>query len=187
MAEPRDRYSNVSLLLHWLIAALVVTQVLLVMGADAAGEANRALGRAYIGLHKSVGATILILTLVRIGWRVANPAIPLPAATPRWQKLLARTTHVLFYVVLLAMPLAGWAASSAVDRPVEWFGLFTLPQLPVPDSRELAGGLMDAHRAAAKLLYLLIVLHIAGALKHHLADKDGVLARMLPFLRRRTV
>ena len=70
---------------------------------------------------------------------------------------------------------------------MEWFGLFTLPQLPVPDSRELAGGLMDAHRAAAKLLYLLIVLHVAGALKHHFADKDGVLARMLPFLRRRTV
>src|SRR5690606_7701308 len=142
-------------------------QVLLVMGADAAGEANREAGRAYIGLHKSVGVTILILTLVRIGWRVANPAIPLPGHMPRWQKILARTNHVLFYVVLLAMPLAGWAASSAAGRPVEWFGLFTLPALPVADSRELAGGLMDAHRAAAKLLYVLIFLHIAGALKHH--------------------
>lgn len=187
MAEPRDRYSTVSLILHWLIAALVITQIILISIHDAAGEAqNREMSRLFMDLHKSTGATILVLTLIRIGWRVANPAIPLPGHMPRWQKVMARANHVLFYVVLIAMPLAGWAASSAVGRPVDWFFLFHLPILPVPASRELAGSLMDAHEMAAKLLYVLVALHILGALKHQFVDRDDVVRRMLPFLRRRT-
>ena len=120
MAEPHDRYSNVSLVLHWLIAALVIAQIVFVMIHDAAGEAeNREMSRLYLDLHKSTGLSILLLTLVRLGWRVANPAIPLPDHMPRWQKITARANHVLFYVLLLAMPLVGWAASSAAGRAVE--------------------------------------------------------------------
>lgn len=184
MAEPHDRYSNVSLVLHWLIAALVIAQIVFVMIHDAAGEENREMSRLFMDLHKSTGLSILLLTLVRLGWRAANPAIPLPVSTPVWQKIIARGTHVLFYIVLLAMPLAGWAASSAAGRGIEWYGLFAVPGLPVPASRELAGTLMDGHELAAKLLYVLLFLHVAAALKHHFVDKDGVLGRMLPFLRR---
>ena len=182
MAEPRDRYSAVSLTLHWLIAALVVTQILLIVGHEATeGPASR----EFVNLHKSVGLTILVLTLARLGWRVANPAIPLPQAMPRWQKLLARATHVLFYVFLIAMPLVGWAASSAAGREILWFGLFEWPLLPIGGGREFAGQLMDLHELAAKLLIALVVLHIVGALKHHFVDRDDVLRRMLPFLPRR--
>ena len=182
MAEPRNRYSTVSLILHWLIAALVVTQIVLVMAHEATeGPASREL----LNLHKSVGLSILVLTLVRLGWRIANPAIPLPLEMPRWQKLLARTNHVLFYVLLIAMPLVGWAASSAAGRDIVWFGLFEWPLLPIGGGRETAGDLMDLHETAAKGLYVLIFLHVAGALKHHFIDRDNVLHRMIPLIPRR--
>ena len=182
MAEPRNRYSTVSLVLHWLIAALVVTQIVLVTAHEATeGSASREL----LTLHKSVGLSILVLTLVRLGWRIANPAIPLPAETPRWQKLLARGNHVLFYVLLLAMPLVGLAASSAAGRDIVWFGLFNWPLLPIGGGREMAGNLMDVHETAAKLLIFLVVLHVIGALKHQFIDRDNVLHRMIPLIPRR--
>lgn len=181
MAEPRNRYSTVSLVLHWLIAALVVGQIAFVSAAEQEGPREA----LWMMLHKSGGAAILILTLVRLGWRAANPAIPLPAATPRWQKLFARGTHVLFYVVLLALPLTGWLAGSAVNRGFEFYGLFDFPLLPVGGGRETAGMLMDIHRALPKLLYVLLALHVLGALKHHVIDRDNVLHRMLPFIPRR--
>jgi cytochrome b561 len=182
VAEPRNRYSTVSLVLHWLIAVLVITQI----GLIAAHEATEGpISREFVNIHKSVGLSILVLTLARLGWRIANPAIPLPLEMPRWQKLLARTNHVLFYVLLLAMPLVGWAASSAAGRDIVWFGLFEWPLLPIGGGRETAGDLMDVHEAAAKLLIFLVVLHIAGALKHQFIDRDNVLHRMIPLIPRR--
>jgi cytochrome b561 len=182
VAEPRNRYSTVSLILHWLIAALVVTQIVLIQAHEAT---DGPISREFVNLHKSVGLSILVLTLVRLGWRIANPAIPLPVETPRWQKLAARTTHVLFYVFLIAMPLVGWAASSAAGREIVWFGLFEWPLLPIGGGREFAGDLMDLHELAAKLLIALVVLHILGALKHHFLDRDNVLHRMIPLIPRR--
>lgn len=179
MAEPRNRYSQVSLVLHWLIAALVIGQIVLIMVNDATE------GGPWMGLHKSVGLSILVLTLARLGWRFANPAIPLPAEMPGWQKLMARATHVLFYVVLIGMPLGGWAASSAAGRDIDWFGLFNWPLLPISGGREVARQFMDAHEMGAKLLYVLLALHILGALKHHFVNRDNVLHRMLPFIPRR--
>ena len=182
MAEPRNRYSTVSLVLHWLIATLVVAQVALISAHDAT---EGPLSREFVNLHKSVGLSILVLTLARLGWRIANPAIPLPQEMPRWQKLLARTNHVLFYVLLLAMPLVGWAASSAAGRDIVWFGLFNWPLLPIGGGREMAGNLMDVHETAAKLLIFLVVLHVIGALKHQFVDRDNVLHRMIPLIPRR--
>ena len=181
MAEPRNRYSTVSLLLHWVTAALVLAQILLITAAEAEGS-NRGL---WMMLHKSGGITILVLTLARIGWRIANPAIPLPDDLPRWQKLFARATHVLFYVVLLALPLTGWLAGSAVGRGFDYYGLFAFPLLPVGGGRETAGLLMDIHRALPKLLYVLLALHVIGALKHQFLDRDNVLHRMIPLIPRR--
>ena len=182
MAEPRNRYSTVSLVLHWLIAVLVVTQIGLIWAHEAT---EGPISREFVNIHKSVGLSILLLTLVRLGWRIANPAIPLPLEMPRWQKLLARTNHVLFYVLLLAMPLVGWAASSAAGRDIVWFGLFEWPLLPIGGGRETARDLMDVHEAAAKLLIFLVVLHMVGALKHQFVDRDIVLHRMTPLTPRR--
>ena len=183
MAEPRNRYSTISLLFHWGIAIAVLTQVLLIAAADA--NDGQSAAREFVGTHKALGLTILVLTLARIGWRFANRAIPLPPGIPGWQRILARTTHVGFYVLLLGLPLGGWAASSAAGRDIAFFGLFNWPLLPLPLDRDLAGQFMDAHRAAVKLLYALLALHVLGALKHHFLDRDNVLHRMIPLIPRR--
>ena len=178
MTHPRTTYSGVSIFLHWTIALMAVAQIILISLHDKAAEGDR----TWIVGHASVGMTILVLTLVRLAGRLTEPWIPMPVDTPRWQKLLARTTHVGFYLVLLAMPLAGWAAFSAFGRPIEWFGLFELPMLPMPQSRDLGRDIMEMHELAAKLLYVLIGLHVLGALKHQFVDRDNEVRKMLPVI-----
>ncbi len=182
MAATTSRYSTGSIALHWLIAVLVAVQVGLIWGHEAT---EGPLSRDLVQAHKAVGLTILVLTLARIGWRLANPAPPLPAAMKGWETLLARATHILFYVALLALPLTGWAASSASGREIEWFGLFQWPLLPIGGGKEVSRSMMDLHEIAVKALYVLLFLHIVGALKHQFVDKDNVLRRMLPFLKER--
>ena len=182
MAEPRNRYSTVSLFLHWSIAALVLTQVLLIVAHEAT---DGPISREFVTVHKAVGLSILMLTLGRLGWRLANPAIPLPEGTPRWQKLVARTTHVLFYVILIGLPLGGWAAMSLAGSPIEWFGLFNWPLLPLPEDRDLGRTVLTTHKLVGKFLIALIILHVLSALKYHFVDRNNVLHRMLPFIPRR--
>lgn len=182
MSEPRNRYSGVSLAFHWLTAALILAQVLLITAHEAT---DGPISREFVLVHKSVGLTILVLTLARIGWRLANPALPLPDRMRGWEKIAARVTHVGFYILLIGLPLGGWAASSAGGRVIEWFGLFVWPALPVPLDKGLARTFMDAHEAGVKVLYVLLALHVLAALKHQFLDRDNVLHRMLPFIPRR--
>jgi len=182
MSRPSPTYSRVAVALHWIIALLVFGQIGLVMAHDATeGDLSRNL----IGLHKAGGMLILALTLVRIAWRFKEPWIALPAEMKSWEKWLARLTQIGFYVVLLALPLGGWAASSAAGRDISFYGLFNWPLLPIDGGREVARQIMGMHELGAKFLYALLFLHIAGALKHQFVDKDNVLRRMLPFLAER--
>lgn len=178
MTQPSAVYSNVSIALHWIIALMAVGQIVLISLHDSAAEGDR----TWIIGHASVGMTILALTLVRLAWRLKEPWKPMPVDTPRWQRGLARATHIGFYLVLLGMPLAGWAAFSAFGRPIDYFGLFNLPMLPMPQSRDLGGSIMDMHELAAKALYVLIGLHVLGALKHQFIDRDNEVRKMLPVL-----
>jgi cytochrome b561 len=171
-----------SLTLHWLTAVMILAQVLLITAHEAT---EGPISREFVMAHKSLGLTILVLTLARVGWRLANPPLPMPEAMRGWEKMLARGTHILFYVLMIGLPLGGWAASSAGGRVVEWFGLFAWPSLPLPQSRDLARDFMDAHEAGVKVLYVLLALHVGAALKHHFLDRDNVLHRMLPFIPRR--
>lgn len=182
MAESRHRYSAVSVIFHWLIAALVIGQILLVMAGDAA-EGDGA--RFFRDTHKAVGISILVLTLARIGWRLANPAPPAPPTMKAWERFAAKATHLGFYAILLILPLSGWLASSAAGRDISWFGLFNWPLLPIGGGREAAGQFMDVHRAVVKGLYVLLFLHVAAALKHQFIDRDNVLHRMIPLIPRR--
>lgn len=182
MGEPRNRYSSVSLLFHWGIALAVLIQVLLITAHE---NTEGPLSGQFVMLHQSLGLTILALTLVRIGWRLAHPAIPLPSSVPRWQRIAARVSHVLFYLALIVIPMTGWLASSAGGRAIEWFGLFSWPLLPIGGGRDAARGLMGLHGLAVKGLYVLIALHILAALKHQFIDRDNVLHRMIPVIPRR--
>lgn len=177
MREAYDRYSNVSILLHWLIAGLVITNIVVA----AAMEDNRGL----FPWHKSIGIAVLALTLARIGWRLAHPLPPLPERMASWERAFARFTHGAFYLLLLAVPLLGWATVSAGRGTGELFGVIQGFDLPVAKSRELRDSLGEAHETAVLITLVLVACHVAGALKHHLFDRDVVLQRMLPLVGRR--
>jgi cytochrome b561 len=172
------RWGSATQTLHWLIVALIIVQATLALIAAELPLGERKL--ATLAYHKSVGLTILALATLRLLWRWLNPTPELPATLKPYERALARFTHAALYVLLFALPLSGWTMSSARGFPVSWFGFFQLPDL-VPKSKPLFKALVDTHAALACTLAVVVALHIAGALKHHLVLKDDVLRRMLPF------
>jgi cytochrome b561 len=172
------RWGAVAQLFHWLIVALIITQVTLASLADDLPPGVRKL--TLLARHKSVGITILMLASARLLWRLANPTPPLPPTLKPYERGLAHFTHVMLYILLFAMPLSGWMMSSARGFPVSWFGFFQLPDL-VPKSKPLYAALLTTHATLACVLGAVVVLHVAGAIKHHYVLRDDVLRRMLPF------
>lgn len=188
-ARPRrSRYSSVAMSLHWLIALLMTCNIGLAWYFN---SLPKALQDAPTQIHKSIGITVLLLTLVRIGWRLANTPPPLPDHMARWERWAAKGTHYVFYFLMLAMPLSGWAMVSASPliklHPTVLFGVVPWPAVPYGhlDSDTLHGirkAMAFTHEKLAWLAYATISLHVAAALKHHLIDRDDVLTRMLPLL-----
>jgi cytochrome b561 len=176
------RWGAVAQFLHWLIVVLIIVQVVLASIADELPLGSRKLGM--LARHKSVGITILALAVIRLAWRWMNSTPPLPDTLKPYERVLARFTHAALYVLLFAMPLSGWTMSSARGFPVSWFGFIQLPDL-VPKSKPLFEFLLQTHDVLAIMLGLVVLLHVAAALKHHVIHKDDVLRRMLPFQRTR--
>lgn len=168
-------------LFHWTTAALVLAQWLLgrymtSLGPDALSEKFLLYQR-----HKSLGFSIFALTILRLLWRLSEPARPaLPPTMPAWQRNAAVASHALFYVLLLVMPVTGFlaAAASPLGIPTMLFGVIPIPHPIAPDAR-LEALLLAAHRVQGWLLAALLAVHIAAALKHHLIDRDRVLVRMM--------
>jgi cytochrome b561 len=192
MAISRDRYSTVAIILHWTIALLILTNI------SVAWYFNTLHGSAKIEpvqLHKSIGITVLMLSVLRLGWRLAVPAPKLPDYVTGWEKWLAQAVHVGFYVIMLGMPLSGWALSSAsplihvfpivLFHTIPWPTIAPLASLPHDQMKQAHDAFVLTHDLLAKLAYGLIVLHVAGALKHQFISNDDVVARMIPFLPRR--
>lgn len=176
--EHGRRYSRVAMLLHWLIAVAVIVQWRL---AESAEHASDDAGRAIMGNHFSLGVTTLALVIARLLWRLVRPNPPLAAHLAGWERVLSKTTHSLFYIILIALPLAGWLAFSKMGKPVPVWGLFELPPLPVGSNPEGGKAIFGLHATVGTVLLGLVVLHILGTLKHTLLDRDGNLFRMLPF------
>lgn len=182
-----SRYSTVAMWLHWTIAAFVLTNVALGFGHE---WVVRPVAQQMMWFHKSIGLTVLILTLVRIGWRLSHPVPPMSDQMPAWEKWAARLTHWAFYVLLLALPLAGWAMSSASPRnaPIPFWGI-TFPMMPgfadmaVASRKALSHQFGEWHEQLAWIAIALIVLHVAAALKHQFWNKDAVVHRMLPIIK----
>jgi cytochrome b561 len=173
-----NRYTAVAQGFHWVIAGLIVTQFTLGWMADDLPLGMRKL--AMLARHKSFGMTVLMLAVLRLLWRLFNRPPELPAGMSRTQTILARGTHIAFYVLLFAMPLTGWTMSSAKNYSVSWFGLFTWPNLIGPNEQAF-NLLKSTHVLMSDALLAIAVLHILAALKHHFWNKDEVLIRMLPF------
>lgn len=175
MIERGDRYSRGAIAFHWAIAALVLFNLIVGLFHDAM---PRSWGM--MPIHKSVGMAVLLLTLGRIGWRLAHKPPQLPDAMPGWEKTAAHAVHFLLYALLLILPLTGWLLSSNPEkpRPIDWFGLFKIPVLPA--TPDIAHSAHEAHELLGYLMAALVVIHIAAALRHHFLLRDGVVARMLP-------
>jgi cytochrome b561 len=174
------RWGSVAQFLHWLIVALIITQVILALTAD---ELHGMAKLAMLARHKSVGITILMLATVRLVWRLANPTPPLPSTLKPYERFLANFTHAALYALIFALPITGWIMSSARGFPVSWFSLFQLPDL-VAKNRPLYEAMQETHEALALTLGAVATLHLLAALKHHFVLKDTVLRRMLPFSKR---
>jgi len=175
------RYGLVPQFLHWIVVAMIIAQYVLAEAADELPTGVEKL--ATLAQHKSVGLTILLVAVLRIGWRLFDRPPP-PPPMPAWQRLAATTTHWGLYALLLAMPLTGWIMSSAANYPVSWFGLVQLPDLVMP-SESLEDLMHEVHEVLFGVLVALAGLHVLAALKHQFIDRDGLLTRMLPWGRGR--
>lgn len=162
---------------HWLIVLLIIVQWLI---AERAEDLKGMAKLQILGLHKSIGITVLMLAVLRLVWRWANPVPTLEGQAKGWEKLLAHLSHIALYALIFAMPISGWLMSSAHSYSVSWFKLFQLPDLVAPD-HELAESLETLHHRLFLALVCVAVLHALGALKHHVIDRNEVLKRMLPF------
>jgi cytochrome b561 len=171
------RYTRTAQGLHWALAIMILGMVGLGFYMHDLPLSPRKL--QLYSWHKWAGVTVFLLVVVRLAWRATHPAPPLPATTSRPVAIAAHAAHALLYVLMLALPLSGWLMSSAKGFQTVWFGVLPLPDLLSKDAA-LGERLADLHEALAIALLALVGLHVAGALKHHFVDRDGLLARMWP-------
>ena len=172
------KYSKIAILFHWLIALLIGANILL---ANLGEDLPRAARAAYMSPHKAIGISILILTIGRILWRLTHRPPALPDKVAGWQAKAGQCAHILFYVLMIAMPLTGWLMIGANGKaaPVDFFGLFTI-DMAVGKNAMLADIGHEGHEILAAPLIVLIGLHILGALKHQFIDKMPFVQRMWP-------
>jgi len=196
MAAER-RYAVVAIVLHWAIAAAIVANILIAWWMHAAIDDPATAARGFVAFqaHKSIGLSVLVLSLARLGWRFMHPPPPLPAAMPGWEKVAAKATHWAFYALMIALPLSGWTYVSAgwshesnrpLAVPTYYFDLFRVPHLfgleHAGDAARasVAEVAIEAHELMAWAMLALLALHVGAALKHWLIDRDDVLAQMAP-------
>lgn len=171
------QYGWVTIALHWLMAPAIIGLFLL-------GWWMRSLTyydswyREGPALHKSIGLLLLLLLLVRIGWKLANRNPADEPGTPRWQVLAAHATHGTLYLLLLVIMCSGYLISTADGRAIQVFNWFSVPATiqGIPHQEDIAG---QVHKVLAWSLMGLVVLHGLAALKHHFIDRDATLRRML--------
>ena len=173
------RYNNGAVALHWLTVLLVLTQ--LYLGFTFADMERGPARSELFTWHKTVGATILVLSLIRLGWRLMDKPPPFPESLPRWERIAAVWNHRVFYLLLIALPLTGLATISAGHSGVTRLaGGIPLPLIPgLPESA--GDGLGDTHVVLVFVTIALVLLHVGAALKHQFVDHARASGRMPPF------
>jgi cytochrome b561 len=169
-------YSSIARVLHWMTAALVLTTIPVAVAAVNAQPGP--LQDFLYNLHRSIGTVIIPLVIVRLGYRLTHPPLPLPDDIPPFQARAARATHWGLYVLLIVQPLLGWLATSAYGAPIIVFGLFQLPPI-WPQDQPLSERLFPVHQLIGLAIACLAAVHIGAALYHHFIRKDHVLLRMI--------
>jgi len=181
---PRSRYSSVAIILHWMIAALILANFLIGLRFDAVK------GLALFDLmqwHKSIGITVLVLSCTRLAWRLFNrpPAVP---GMPAWERRAAAATHWLFYGLIIGLPLTGWVVVSAspfniptlLYKTIPWPHIGLVHDLPLTARKSIEERAGELHEWLAWGGAVLLLLHVAAALRHHFVKRDLVLWSMIP-------
>jgi cytochrome b561 len=171
------RYSTVAIWLHWIIAALIVVNLLLGLYHEDFARPVRAWMMFF---HRSIGISVLVLSLARLAWRLGHKPPAFDPVLKKWEIGLATFIHWLFYLLLIAIPISGWLLSSTNGKPFSFFGLFDMPLLPLRghDAHEVMEG---AHEILGKAMIGVIALHLAGAFKHHFDGHKHLIGRMAPW------
>jgi cytochrome b561 len=186
MTQP-GRYTRLAMLFHWLIAALITANVLMIWVVDYLPDHFE---RPIIDTHKSIGITVLGLAIMRLLWRLTHPAPALPASYKKWERVAAHSAHIALYLLIFCLPLSGWIHDSAwkgaPTHPLNLFGFIPWFRIgPIvhqdPQTKEYIHSLFSQiHTSLAYVLYAMFAVHVAGALKHQFLDKQPELQRMLP-------
>ncbi len=174
MSTPGARFTPLQRLLHWLMAALILTMLFIGVGMVSTVTPKYL---TLVQIHKPLGAAILLLALIRLAVRLKDGAPALPADLPEPFKLLAQLSHYALYALMIAMPLIGWGMLSAASYPVVLYGGIHLPSI-LPLDAHLHALLWTAHHYLALLFFAVILMHLAAALFHALIRRDGVFQAM---------
>ena len=177
LIDRQARFPAISRFLHWLMAIMVLSMLLIGIGMVAT-ESSRY--HVLVSIHKPLGIAILVLVIIRLVNRRLNPPPPLPVSLPRWQRVAAEGSHYLLYALMLSMPLIGWGMLSAEPYPVVLAGPLHLPPI-LPQNATLYAWLRQLHTALAYLLFLTFLAHFGAALLHGLVRRDGVFESMASF------
>jgi len=179
--NPNARYDPVAVTLHWVIALCIIVMIPVGLLMEDFPDSWKPVTYT---LHKSVGITVLALSIFRLIWRLLNPPPALPAGMKPHERLLAKCSHWLFYALMIGMPLSGWLMVSASRKyPTNFFWLGEVPFIPMPaniDPKAARELFYETHEYLAFGAIALIILHVGAALKHHFIYKDTTLTRMLP-------
>lgn len=174
MTRSSTKFVLAARVLHWLMALMILSMLFIGVGMVASVSERH---EWLVGIHKPLGIAILILAVIRLIVRLRNPPPPLPADLPSIQKLAAHASHYLLYVLMLLMPLIGWAMLSAGGYPVMLSASLRLPPI-FPVNAIAFAWLRHAHAWLAALLFLTFLAHLGAALYHGLIRRDGVLSSM---------
>jgi len=172
-----DTWGTVAKSFHWLIALLILAQF--VVGEIAE---DLKLSPTKVDLfvwHKSVGVLILLLAVLRLAWRLANPPPAAPVDSPTWETKLAAAGHFLLYALMFAVPISGWLISDASRVPFNAFFVISMPDF-IDANRDLQKDAEDVHEILTTALMLIAAVHVIAALRHHYLLRNDVLRRMLP-------
>jgi cytochrome b561 len=173
------RYTRVAVALHWLIAALIVVNLVIGFFHDDVSKASQP---TVMTIHKSIGFSVLALSLARLAWRLTHRPPAADAVLKRWEATLAALTQWVFYALMIALPVTGWVLTSGGGRATKFFWLFTIPPLGVDKATGKEFG--EIHEYLGWTMLVLLLLHVAGALTHQLQGHRQVLGRMAPWMLR---
>ncbi len=178
-----DRYTHTAVTLHWLIVLLIFAAFPLGLYMHDLPLSPHKL-RLY-SYHKWIGMMVLLLAVIRVYWRATHRPPAMPESMAKWEKLAAHAMHFALYVLIFVIPITGWLMSSAKGFQVVLFSVLPLPDL-VGKNKELGDVLQEVHKVLNFLMSGLVLAHIAAALKHHFIERDNILVRMTPFLKKRS-